>query len=177
MSPEFVPPGYEGFLAMVFRPRSRDARRVGGSFPVDPECADAVRDLHELGLGLVVASNTRPGQSRHHQLAVAGVRGLLREVLHSHELGVAKPDHKFFEAVVAAAGCPASEVCYVGDRVRTDVVPAVAAGMRAVLVAPSGQSSETPDRWRGASGGVPDSAAVISHMRELPALLARTAAA
>jgi FMN phosphatase YigB (HAD superfamily) len=45
---------------------------------------------------------------------------------------VEKPSAGFFERVLEAAGRPAQEVAYVGDRVDNDVAPALAAGMVAV---------------------------------------------
>ncbi len=48
--------------------------------------------------------------------------------------GVSKPDPRFFAKVVEAAGVPATEIAYVGDRVDNDVIPARAAGMVAVFL-------------------------------------------
>jgi FMN phosphatase YigB (HAD superfamily) len=48
--------------------------------------------------------------------------------------GVAKPSPEFFARVATLAGCPPGEIAYVGDRVDNDVVPAAAAGMRAVWI-------------------------------------------
>lgn len=46
--------------------------------------------------------------------------------------GVAKPDPRFFARVCSELGVPPGDVAYVGDRVDNDVLPAQAAGMRAV---------------------------------------------
>lgn len=48
--------------------------------------------------------------------------------------GVQKPDARFFDQVAEACGVPAGEITYVGDRVDNDVLPALAAGMRAAYV-------------------------------------------
>lgn len=48
--------------------------------------------------------------------------------------GVAKPDPRFFDKVREAAGCDPAQIAYVGDRVDNDVLPALAAGMRPILV-------------------------------------------
>ncbi|MFN0153900.1 MAG: HAD family hydrolase [Gaiella sp.] len=53
-------------------------------------------------------------------------------VTSSASLGVRKPALAFFERLVVLAGCEASEVAYVGDRVDFDVRPARAAGLVAV---------------------------------------------
>lgn len=48
--------------------------------------------------------------------------------------GVSKPDARFFEKVCEAAGCAPEQIAYVGDRVDNDVLPALASGMRPILV-------------------------------------------
>ncbi|TYB43880.1 HAD family hydrolase [Actinomadura chibensis] len=159
-----VPSGYEGVLYEAFGHQ----RQAGKSFPVAPMAAEAIRALRRLGLGVLVASNTLPGQSREPALTAAGVRDLLGAVLHSAELGAAKPSAEFFDALAAAAGSRPKEICYVGNRVSLDVLPALAAGMRGVLIAPSWSAAPDPAR----TARVPDCVAVISHVRHLPGLFA-----
>ncbi len=48
--------------------------------------------------------------------------------------GVEKPSQVFFNRVVEAAGVPADEIAYVGDRLDNDVLPAADAGMTAVFI-------------------------------------------
>jgi FMN phosphatase YigB (HAD superfamily) len=133
-----------------------------GEKPVDPAAASALRTLHEYGIELLVASNTTPGEKRWPALQQAGIDGLFRVALLSYPLGVRKPAPLFYELALAAAGCPASQVLFVGDNFACDVAGPVAHGMQAVLVRPRGLrlGEELPD-------GVP----LISHFRELPALL------
>jgi FMN phosphatase YigB (HAD superfamily) len=53
----------------------------------------------------------------------------------SDELGVAKPDAAFFARVLQlTGGAEPGHVAYAGDRIDNDVVPAAAAGMRAIWV-------------------------------------------
>ena len=52
----------------------------------------------------------------------------------SAEWGVQKPDARFFARVLEACGAAPGEITYVGDRVDNDVLPALAAGMRAAYV-------------------------------------------
>jgi FMN phosphatase YigB (HAD superfamily) len=133
-----------------------------GEKPVDPAAAGALRTLHQYGIALLVASDTTPGEKRWPALQKAGIDGLFRVALLSYSLGVRKPAPLFYELVLAAAGCPASEVLFVGDNFACDVAGPVAHGMQAVLVRPRGlrPGEELPD-------GVP----LIGHIRELPALL------
>lgn len=60
--------------------------------------------------------------------------------------GVEKPSPAFFDRVVAACGCRAEQIAYVGDRVDNDVEPALAAGMTAVHIrrGPWGHLHEPP---------------------------------
>ena len=69
----------------------------------------------------------------------------------------------FFARVVDEAGVPAEEILYVGDRVDNDVVPALAAGLRAVRVR------------RGAHAEVesPAGTVTIDSLAELPEALER----
>ena len=45
-----------------------------------------------------------------------------------------KPSPLFFSRMVESAGCAASEVAYVGDRLDNDIVPAATAGLAAIFI-------------------------------------------
>jgi FMN phosphatase YigB (HAD superfamily) len=79
----------------------------------------------------------------------------------SERWDVWKPDAAFFEYVVEEAGVTAAEILYVGDRVDNDVLPALAAGFRAVRVR------------RGAHADVesPEGTITIDSLEELPEAL------
>jgi FMN phosphatase YigB (HAD superfamily) len=55
-------------------------------------------------------------------------------MLISSEAGVAKPDRRFFDKVLEAAGEAPGELVYVGDSIRLDMVPAMKAGLRCLLI-------------------------------------------
>ena len=131
--------------------------------PVDPAAASALRVLHDdLGLRLILASNTLPGEIRWPALQQAGIDGLFRVALLSYPLGVRKPDPLFYDLVLTAAGCPARQVLFVGDNLSCDVTTPVTRGMRAALVRPHGlRPGEV----------LPAGALLIPHVRDLPALL------
>jgi HAD superfamily hydrolase (TIGR01509 family) len=59
---------------------------------------------------------------------------LFRDVIISEEAGYGKPDLRFYEAALAAAGCRAEEILYIGDSPKLDVEPALKAGMRTLLI-------------------------------------------
>lgn len=134
--------------------------------PVGPAAAAALRILHDdLGLRIVMASNTQPHETRWPALQKAGIDDLFRVVLPSYALGVSKPDPIFYRLALAAAEAPPDQVLFVGDNLECDVVAPLAHGMRAALVRPHGlrQGEELPEQ-----------ALLISHIRDLPQLL-RTA--
>ena len=80
--------------------------------------------------------------------------------------GVAKPDPAFFAKLIAAAGVDPLHIAYVGDRVDNDVIPARAAGMRAILI--------RRGPWGRAQWSWPEAAQAhlkIENLAELPELL------
>ncbi|MBO2461533.1 HAD family hydrolase [Actinomadura violacea] len=159
--------GYEGFLAANLGADARrlDARRSDSS-PVDPAAAEAVRALVRNGLAVLVASNTLPDRLCDRRLDQAGIRGLLLAVIQSHVIGVRKPDPEFFATIAEVADAAPRHCCYVGNRIETDIVPALAAGMRAVLIAGPADRGALEEQ-------VPTRVPVLGHLRELPALLGR----
>jgi putative hydrolase of the HAD superfamily len=123
-------------------------------FTAFPDAGPALRELRALGARLVVASNwdyTLPAV-----LERVGLRELVDGVVTSAEVGAAKPDRRFFEAALRAAGCRADDAVYVGDSPTNDYAGARAAGLRAVLVR------------RDAAAGDGES---VARLTELPALL------
>ena len=130
--------------------------------PVDPAAAAALRTLHQDGICLLLASNTLPCEMRWPALQQAGIDGLFRAALLSYPLGVRKPDPLLYDLVLAAAGCPAGQVLFVGDNLACDVIAPMAHGMRAALVRPHGLRPGEE---------LPDGALLIGHVRDLPAAL------
>jgi len=114
-------------------------------------CLDALR---ERGLRLGAAGNMR---TVHEDF----LRAHVDFVGSSERWGVEKPAAGFFAHVVEEAGADAAEIVYVGDRVDNDVVPALAAGLRAVRIR------------RGAHADVdsPTGTVTIDSLAELPETL------
>jgi putative hydrolase of the HAD superfamily len=74
----------------------------------------------------------------------------LTEVLTSARLGVEKPHPEAYEAAIAAAGCAASEILFVGDTYEADVAGPERAGMQALLVRrPHAEARRYADDLRG----------------------------
>jgi putative hydrolase of the HAD superfamily len=123
-------------------------------FRAYPDAAPALRELRAVGLRIVVLSNW--DASLHERLAETGLAPLVEGAIASAELGHAKPDPAAFAAALELAGTPADAALHAGDSLREDVEGALAAGLRAVLVARDGPPARAP--------GVP----VIASLAELP---------
>jgi FMN phosphatase YigB (HAD superfamily) len=95
-----------------------------------PDAAPALCRMSELGMTLGLAGNQPEGAEQ--ILAALGLP--VAFIASSAGWGVEKPSPEFFARMVAAAGVPATEIAYVGDRLDNDVLPARAAGMRGVFI-------------------------------------------
>jgi putative hydrolase of the HAD superfamily len=125
-------------------------------FRAYPDAAPALRELRARGVRLVVVSNW--DVSLHERLRETGLAELVDGAVASAELGHAKPDGAIFARALELAGAPPEAALHAGDSVDADVTGALAAGLRAVLVARDG--------WPDAPAGVP----VVRSLAELPAL-------
>lgn len=86
-----------------------------------------------------------------------------RWVVTSEDVGSEKPALRLFEEVLQRIRCSPSDCWMIGDSLRTDVLPALRLGMRAVLTREFVHESEEPP------AGVP----ILARLDDLPALLAR----
>jgi HAD superfamily hydrolase (TIGR01662 family) len=123
-----------------------------------PDALSCLESLRDMGLTIGLAGNQSVELERWTHEA-----GLPVDVIGSSaSWSVRKPDPRFFERMVAEAGCGPSELAYAGDRVDNDVVPALAAGLVAVHVrsGPWGRLQQAPP-----------GAIVIESLAELPSVL------
>ncbi|RZQ64546.1 HAD family hydrolase [Amycolatopsis suaedae] len=111
--------------------------------------------------GLYVAAVTNAsGRHQRAKLATLGLAPFFDHVAIAGELGVAKPDPEMFHSVCLALGCDPAEAVHVGDKLDTDAVGAVRAGLAGV--------------WLNRPGGetdVPTGVHVIQDLAALPELL------
>jgi len=123
-----------------------------GGFGVDdlyPDALPALAALRERGFRLSIVAN-QPA-SRAEELRAIGVEAEIMAM--SEQLGVAKPAPAFFARALELMDSPdPADVAYVGDRVDNDLLPAMAAGMRAVWIrrGPWGVIQHPPDGIRAA---------------------------
>jgi putative hydrolase of the HAD superfamily len=106
-------------------------------FRAYPDAAPALTNLRERGLRIVVVSNW--DHSLHERLEETGLAPLVDGAVASAELGHAKPEREIFEHALELAGAAPGAALHAGDSPREDVEGALAAGLRAVLVARDGR--------------------------------------
>jgi HAD superfamily hydrolase (TIGR01549 family) len=95
-----------------------------------PDVRPALQQLRDRGLRIVIAGN-QPLQARY---ALEKMDLPVDAIFTSAEWGVEKPDAAFFARVADVAEASAQHICYVGDRLDNDVLPAGQAGMMPVLI-------------------------------------------
>ena len=101
-----------------------------------PHAREVVLDLsRRADLCLVTNGISRVQRGR---LGLSGIAGCFTAILISEELGVAKPDPRFFQAACDALHLPPSDLLCVGDTPAADVQGARAAGIDACWYSPSG---------------------------------------
>ena len=95
-----------------------------------PDAIPCLTALREAGYKVLIAGN-QPVEA---EAALVRLNVPADLIASSAGWGVAKPDPGFFAKVIDAAGVPAESIAYVGDRLDNDVLPSLAAGMKAVFV-------------------------------------------
>jgi len=122
----------------VMRVRRAMAIPIHGSFRPLPGCNELLATIKELGLRCVVASNTywRDADSYWSDFADLGMAPYIDAVVTSVDAGHLKPHPAVFEMSARAAGATAQECVVIGNKERNDIEPALAMGMRSILVYP-----------------------------------------
>jgi len=123
-----VPVGTDAELDAVFAGFLTAYERAWTGFDDADAGVDGVR---ALGLATAVLTNGAEDQQRA-KLARLGLLQRVGPVFTAEGLGVAKPDARAFLLVCERLGLPPRDVVYVGDDHAVDVLPARAAGLRAV---------------------------------------------
>ena len=102
---------------------------------VPPGTAEALDRLRASGLKLALASNTETLFRR--KLAELGLADAFDHIGISAEIGVEKPDPRFFSSILETIDVDASRAVHVGDLYEVDVIGARNAGLAPVLVDPA----------------------------------------
>lgn len=150
------PEDWRRFFELIKQPEWRDQEPAFeeryGALRVDDLYPDATRAIDRLkARGYRVAITANQPARRHAELEALGIE--VDAMGMSDAMGVAKPDRAFFDRTLELIGSPEpASVAYVGDRVDNDVLPALAAGMRAIWLrrGPWGMLQELPNGARPA---------------------------
>lgn len=118
---------------------AEDARRLGLSidaarFPFDlaehvvpePGVAEVIA---ELARSRRVAIVTNGGAAQRIKLQQIGLDKIVRQVMVSEEVGIAKPDARIFQHALAWSELAPEEILFVGDEPVIDLAPAASLGM------------------------------------------------
>jgi putative hydrolase of the HAD superfamily len=128
----------------------------------EPEIKDTLISLKGLGLKLGILSNTFVhADSLEQHLKQLGLLDFFSVRMYSYQFDFRKPDLRIFEIAAERLGEPAERIIYVGDRIDTDIAPALKIGMKPALKAAYTNAGKTP----------PDGAFKINQIAELPALI------
>jgi HAD superfamily hydrolase (TIGR01509 family) len=125
-----------------------------------PGAVELLADIHTLGMRTVIASNTywRDADSYWEDFRLLGMADHVDAIVTSVDAGHLKPHPAVFEMAMRAGGAPADRCVVIGNKEANDIEPALALGMRAILVHPddpiplsSRAHIVAPDLWACAS--------------------------
>lgn len=121
-----------------------------------PGALELLKTSHELGLRNVIASNTywRDADSYWEDFRLLGMAEHIDGVITSVDAGHLKPHPAVFEMAMQWAGVPADRCVVIGNKEENDIKPALALGMRTILVHPDDPPPKStradavaPDLW------------------------------
>ena len=121
-----------------------------------PGAIELLTGIHALGMRTVIASNTywRDADSYWEDFRLLGMAGHVDAIVTSVDAGHLKPHPAVFELAMRAGGAPAERCVVIGNKETNDIEPALALGMRAILVHPddpipvsSRADAVAPDLW------------------------------
>jgi HAD superfamily hydrolase (TIGR01549 family) len=130
----------------------------------EPEIKETLTALKKLGLKLGIVSNTFvTGSSLERHLEQLGILDFFSVRVYSYEFDFRKPDIRIFKAAAERIGEMLENIMFVGDRINTDIKPAIKTGMRAVL----------KEAYTNIGKKIPKGVWKISRLSELPSLIER----
>jgi HAD superfamily hydrolase (TIGR01549 family) len=129
---------------------------------IEPTIKETFAKLKAMGLKLGILSNTFiSGHSLERQLEQIGILEFFTMRMYSYEFDFRKPDLRIFRIAAERIGEAAENILYIGDRIDTDIEPALKIGIQPVLKAAYTNAGKTP----------PNGAWKIEHLSELPAMI------
>jgi HAD superfamily hydrolase (TIGR01509 family) len=121
-----------------------------------PGARELLAEIHALGMRTVIASNTywRDADSYWDDFRILGMAQHIDAIVTSVDAGHLKPHPAVFEMAMRWAGSPPDRCVVIGNKEENDILPALALGMRTILVHPddpipmsSRAHAVAPDLW------------------------------
>jgi FMN phosphatase YigB (HAD superfamily) len=121
-----------------------------------PGAIELLAEIRSMGLRTVIASNTywRDAESYWEDFRLLGMADNIDAIVTSVDAGHLKPHPAVFEMAMRVAATPAERCVVIGNREENDIDPALALGMRTILVYPddpkpasSRADAVAPDLW------------------------------
>jgi HAD superfamily hydrolase (TIGR01509 family) len=140
----------------VARVRRAMALPVADRLQPLPGAVELLSDIKSLGMRSVIASNTywRDAESYWEDFKLLGMAHYVDAIVTSVDAGHLKPHPAVFEMAMRAGGAPPERCVVIGNKEANDIEPALALGMRAILVHPddpvpasSRAHAVAPDLW------------------------------
>jgi len=129
---------------------------------VEPKIKETLTALKNSGLKLGIVSNTFVNSSSlEKHLEQVGILDFFTVRVYSYEFDFRKPDARIFKIAAERIGEEPENILYVGDRIDTDIKPAIRSGMQAVL----------KTAYTNAGKKIPKGTLRINQLSELPALI------
>jgi FMN phosphatase YigB (HAD superfamily) len=146
--------------ASIARIRRAMALPVADRMKPLPGAIELLVEIRALGLRTIIASNTywRDADSYWDDFRLLGMAEYVDAIVTSVDAGHLKPHPAVFEMAMRIAGSPAERCVVIGNREENDIEPALALGMRTILVYPddprpvsSRAHAVVPDLWECAT--------------------------
>jgi FMN phosphatase YigB (HAD superfamily) len=140
----------------VIRIRRAMALPVADRMKPLPGATELLAEIKALGLRTVIASNTywRDAASYWEDFRLLGMAPYIDDIVTSVDAGHLKPHPAVFEMAMRVARTPAERCVVIGNREENDIEPALALGMKTILVHPddpkpasSHAHAVAPDLW------------------------------
>ena len=148
--------GLEAGPLTISRIRRAMAIPVDDRFQPLPGAGELLKAIHVLGMRTVIASNTywRDADSYWDDFRLLGMADYVDGIVTSVDAGHLKPHPAVFQMAMRQAGTSAERCVVIGNREENDIEPALALGMRTILVYPDDPKPErsradavVPDLW------------------------------
>ena len=118
--------------------RTKYHRDLEAPYPSTLETLRELKKNYKIG----VIANQPPKLEE--SLVSRGFEGVFDRVFGSDDLGMDKPEHRFFLHAMREVGCAPEEAVMVGDRIDNDIIPAKELGMHSIRVRTGYFAADTP---------------------------------